>query len=377
PVYLGNPDKFEKHTAMKPGKTDPKNTLLLSISILISLVILEIGLRTLTPFPIHGQMANRVAHPVLGYTLDPANGEVDADGFRNATADGHYDIVVIGDSHTQGFNVKPGDSWPRQLADMLDVAVYNSGIGGYNIYHYPYLAELAKEKSPALVLLALLPSNDLLRSTPATEYLENIPGLDLEGVPVKAIEGRLEQSSASLKEILQNNLAIASVVSYLNNKRTSNKENYYDVGGQPVQKKRITNHQGYSDLSDPVVATSFRNSLVMLSYINSNLNQSGIKFGVIILPSKELIIQEWAKARQIPLPDGYLVTHEETLIGAYTEYFANADINFLDATPYVLEAFQADTQFATVFYPRGDGHPFASGYQSYARAAATLIRRIN
>ena len=260
---------------------------------------------------------------------------------------------------------------------MLDVAVYNAGIGEYNIYHYPYLAELAKEKSPALVLLALLPSNDLLRSTPATEYLENIPGLDLEGVPVKAIEGRLEQSSASLKEILQNNLAIASVVSYLNNKRTSNKENYYDVGGQPVQKKRITSHQGYSDLSDPVVATSFRNSLVMLSYINSNLNQSGIKFGVIILPSKELIIQEWAKARQIPLPDGYLVTHEEALIGAYTEYFANADINFLDATPYVLEAFQADTQFATVFYPRGDGHPFASGYQSYARAAAILIRRIN
>lgn len=362
---------------MKPGKTDPKNTLLLSISILISLLILEIGLRTLTPFPIHGEMANRVAHPVLGYTLDPSNEEVDADGFRNATADGHYDIVVIGDSHTQGFNVKPGDSWPRQLADMLDVDVYNAGIGGYNIYHYPYLAELAKEKSPALVLLALLPSNDLLRSTPATEYLENIPGLDLEGVPVKAIEGRLEQSSASLKEILQNNLAIASVVSYLNNKRTSNKENYYDVGGQPVQKKRITNHQGYSDLSDPVVATSFRNSLVMLSYINSNLNQSGIKFGVIILPSKELIIQEWAKARQIPLPDGYLVTHEEALIGAYTEYFANADINFLDATPYVLEAFQADTQFATVFYPRGDGHPFASGYQSYARAAAILIRRIN
>ena len=95
---------------MKTGKTDPKNTLLLGISILFSLVILEIGLRSLTPFPIHGEMANRVPHPVLGYTLDPFNKEVDANGFRNSTADGHYDIVVIGDSHTQGFNVKPRES---------------------------------------------------------------------------------------------------------------------------------------------------------------------------------------------------------------------------------------------------------------------------
>jgi len=362
---------------MKTGKIDPKNTLLLAISILISLLILEIGLRMLTPFPIHGEMANRVAHPVLGYTLDPANGEVDADGFRNATADGHYDIVVMGDSHTQGFNVMPDESWPQQLADMLDVAVYNAGIGGYNIYHYPYLAEIARKKSPALVLLALLPSNDLLRSTAATEYLTTIPGLDLEGVPVKIIEGRLEQSNASLKDILQNNLAIVSAVSYLNNKRTSNNENYFDVGGQAVQKKRVTNHQGYSDLSNPVVATSFRNSLVILSYINSNLKQSDIKFGVVILPSKELILQEWAQANHIPLPDGYQITNEEALIGAYTEYFSNSGINFVDATPFVLEAFQADTQFATIFYPRGDGHPFASGYQSYARAAATLIRRID
>jgi hypothetical protein len=362
---------------MKTGKYDPKNTLLLVISILLSLVILEIGLRSFTPFPIHGEMANRIPHPLLGYTLDPANKEIDADGFRNPAADNHYDIVVIGDSHTQGFNVKSGESWPQQLADMLEVAVYNAGIGGYNIYHYPYLAELAKEKSPALVLLALLPYNDLLRSTPATEYLESIPSLDLKGVPVKTIEGRFERSSASLKDILQSNLAIVSVTSYLNNKRTSNNDSYYDVGGQPVQKKRVVNHQKYADLSDPVIATSFSNSLVIINYINNNLNQSGIKFGVVIIPSKELVIQEWAQANNIPLPDGYHVTNEEALIGAYLEYFAYSEINFVDATPFVLEAFQADTQFATIFYPRGNGHPFASGYQSYARAAATLVQKID
>jgi len=362
---------------MKAGKSDRKNTLLLGVSILFSLLLLELGLRSFTPFPIHGEMANRVAHPLLGYTLDPSAGEVDADGFRNPAADGRYDIVVIGDSHTQGFNVRSAESFPYQLADLLGVAVYNLGVGGYSIYQYPYLAELAREKSPAIVLLALLPSNDLLRSLPDNEYLAAIPGVDLEAVPEKRIAGRLERKSISPGDLLKSNLAVVSAVSYLNNKRTSNDTSYYEIGGQAIQKKRVTEHQKYADLSDPVVASSFRNSLAILDYINSNLQQNGIQFGVVMLPSKELILQKWAQAGNIPLPDGYNVTNEEELTGAWLEYFANAGINFIDATPFVLEAFGVDTKSAKIFYPRGDGHPFASGYQSYARAAAALVREID
>jgi hypothetical protein len=362
---------------MTTGKSGRGNALLLGVSILFSLIILEIGLRFLTPFPIHGEMANRVAHPVLGYTLDPADKEIDADGFRNPAADGRYEIVAIGDSHTQGFNVRSGESWPQQLADMLGVAVYNSGVGGYNIYQYPHLAELAGEKSPSLVLLGLLPSNDLIRNTPTNESLTGIPGLNLDAVPIKIVKDRLEQSSVTLGDLLKSNLAIASATSYLNNKRTSNNESYYDVGGQPVKKDRVANHLKYTDLSDPVVETSFNNSLVIINHINSSLKKNGIKFGVVILPSKELVLQEWAQVSNIPLPDGYRIANEEELIGAYVEYFSNSGIYFIDATPFVLEAFQADTQSARIFYPRGDGHPFVSGYQSYARAAETLVREIN
>ncbi len=362
---------------MNAGKSGRKNILLLGISILFSLVVLEIGLRSFTPFPIHGEMANRVAHPVLGYTLDPSDKEIDADGFRNPAADGRYDIVVIGDSHAQGFNVRSGESFPHQLADMLEVAVYNFGVGGYNIYQYPYLAELAREKSPSLVLLALLPSNDLLRNIPDSEYLAGIPGLELEVVPVKIVKDRLEQSDISLGDRLKSNFAVVSAGSYLNNKRTSNNASYYDVGGQAVQKKRVASHQQYTDLSDPAIATSFRNSLAVINYINDTLNQGGIKFGVVIIPSKELVLQEWAQAINIPLPDGFHVANEAALIDAWRKYFASSEINFIDATPFVLEAFQADTASARIFYPRGDGHPFASGYQSYARAAATLAREID
>ena len=328
---------------MKSGKSDRKNILLLGISILFSLAILEIGLRSFTPFPIHGEMANRVAHPVLGYTLDPADREVDADGFRNPAADSRYDIVVIGDSHTQGFNVRSGESFPHQLADMLGVAVYNAGVGGYNIYQYPYLAELAREKSPSLVLLALLPSNDLLRNIPDSDYLAGIPGLELEAVPVKKVKDRLEHADISLGDRLKSNLAIVSAGSYLNNKRTSNKESYYDVGGQAVQKKRVASHQQYTDLSDPGIAASFRNSLAVINYIDDTLNQGGIQFGIVVVPSKELVLQKWAQAGGIPLPDGFHADNEAALIDAWLEYFASTGISFIDATPFVLEAFQADT----------------------------------
>ena len=185
------------------------NLLLLGVSILFSLVLLETGLRLLTPFPIHGEMANRVAHPLLGYTLDPANNEIDADGFRNPTADGHFEIVAIGDSHTQGFNVISGESYPQQLANLLNTPVYNAGVGGYNIYQYPHLAELATTKSPSVVLLGLLPSNDLLRNIEPNESHSGIAGLRSDEVPLKIVEDRLEQTNPALDDIMQSNLAIA------------------------------------------------------------------------------------------------------------------------------------------------------------------------
>lgn len=362
---------------MNTGKQGRGNAVLLGISILFSLLVLEVGLRLLTPFPIHGEMANRVAHPLLGYTLDPSDKEVDADGFRNPTAAGTFTIVAIGDSHTQGFNVVSSESYPQQLADMLGVSVYNAGVGGYNVYQYPHLATLAAGKSPAVVLLGLLPSNDLLRNIPVNESLADIPGLNLDAVPIKTVKDRLEQTRPTVGDILKSKLAVVSATSYLNNKRTSSNDSYHDVGGQAIKKDRVANHLAYTDLTAPAIRASFNNSLAIIDFINSELANKGIKFAVMILPSKELVLQEWAKAGNIPLPDGYRIDNEAELISAYSEHFSRTGINYINATPFVLEAFQADTRSARIFYPRGDGHPFVNGYQSYAKAAATLIRQIN
>ena len=118
-----------------------KEILLLAISAALSLAVIEIGLRSFTNFPIHGKKSNRIAHPALGFTLDPSKiSDADAGGFRNPGDKSPHEIVAIGDSHTYGLNVGWEDAWPYQLGRSLGKSVYNNGVGGYGVLHYLYLA---------------------------------------------------------------------------------------------------------------------------------------------------------------------------------------------------------------------------------------------
>jgi hypothetical protein len=93
------------------------NLLTLIISLLFSLAILEIGLRSFTPYPI-SRVSNRVEHEKLGYVMDPNMSEIDENGFRNKELTS-IDIVALGDSHTYGFNVSSDNSWPKLLGRKL------------------------------------------------------------------------------------------------------------------------------------------------------------------------------------------------------------------------------------------------------------------
>ena len=105
------------------------------ISGALVLLLSEGLLRVLTPYPVNLQ-SNMVPHLQLGYVLDPEMADVDVNGFRNAEVPQEVDIVTIGDSHTQGFNVTSDQSWPGQLARQLNQSVYNMGVGGYGPLQY-------------------------------------------------------------------------------------------------------------------------------------------------------------------------------------------------------------------------------------------------
>lgn len=350
--------------------------LLFAASLLLAFAALEGGLRLFTPFPIHGEMANRVRHPVLGYTLDPTDDDVDAAGFRNSPTEGPVDIVAIGDSHTQGYNANSEDSWPKQLARRLDRSVYNSGIGGYGVYHYPFLAARAAEKLPSLVLLGLYPANDLsLPKRLSWEYLMGVPNIDsrhftnTENKPMDSPQKRFRKK-------LRSTSALASAFAYFSEGPMASPDDFFDVGGFLVRKKKLIKHRDLTDLAIDEVRTGFSNSVSIIRDIAEDLAASEIRFGVVVIPSKERVVYEWARANAVPLPDEFQVLNESVLASAYAERFAELKIDFIDAMPFAAEAFDRAAREGMDFYPLGQHHPAAVGYSSYTDAAVALIDRM-
>ncbi len=134
---------------------EKNNLLTLIVSLIISFIILEIGLRNFTSYPSY-----RVEHEKLGFVMNPNLSEIDENGFRNKQFTS-VDIVALGDSHTYGYNVSSDNSWPKLLGRKLKNNVYNFGVGGYGILQYQYLLSKAIELNPKVILLGLYLANDL------------------------------------------------------------------------------------------------------------------------------------------------------------------------------------------------------------------------
>lgn len=186
--------------------------ILFLISLLISLLILEVGLRTFTVFPIHGKK-NQKPHPMLGYTFDPSLSDVDINGFRNKDANGPHEIVALGDSHTQGVNVIWNDSWPYQLGKLLNKSVYNYAIGGYGIFHYPFLADAAFSHHQKYVILGLFAENDINGEACATVTPSYYQELLRQGLAIGDCSVRLKRRVRA-KHWLKEKSAILSLISF-------------------------------------------------------------------------------------------------------------------------------------------------------------------
>ena len=363
-----------------------KEILLIATSLVISLVIIEFCLRAFTIFPIHGRKSNNITHPVLGYTLDPSKlSDADSSGFRNPVAGGQHEIVAIGDSHTYGNNVEWKDAWPYQLGRALNKSIYNYGIGGYGIYHYPYLASQAISHKPEYVILAFYPGNDIQRYTcnyvSASYYKELFESKLTQAECIK----KPRSTKAKKREIkLKNYSALLSSLSYLRKKylnpikaKLFTNKNYFYIGDIIARKSQVFKRNEMTNLQQPEVKANFEASKTILSMIRDKLHKRGIKFGVVIIPSKGLVIEQWAKNNKVKLPEKFNTTSVKALINKYISFFEDEKIFAIDSTPFVVEAFTKSVELKEDFYPLGDDHPLVRGYGSYSLAAAELISKIN
>jgi hypothetical protein len=92
----------------------------------------------------------------IEYTLT-----VDKRGFRNKTDLEKYDVVVLGDSFTEGSDVSDNQVWPVLFAQKSNRTVYNLGMSGGNpVTYLETLKKFGLELTPKMVVCMLYEGND-------------------------------------------------------------------------------------------------------------------------------------------------------------------------------------------------------------------------
>ena len=151
-----------------------KNLIVAVIFTLVSLVAAEGGLALLGYGALYKSGISRLHDPHLLYRLPPSFApDIDANGFRNPSIDGPFDIVVLGDSHTYGYGVVAAASFPRLLEVDTGLRTYNFGMGGFGPAQYAYLADRALDLEPSYLVIAVFLGNDVNDACSIANNLEH------------------------------------------------------------------------------------------------------------------------------------------------------------------------------------------------------------
>ncbi len=368
------------------------------------MIIFEIGARLLTPFPFTGDMANTVPHDKLGYTASPKLPGIDRHGFRNPENQDESSIVVLGDSHTYGFNVASDNSWPYALARKTGRTVYNYGMGGYGILQYVFLFNEAIKKRPQHIILGFYVTNDLQDycAVATLPYWRKILGeahLRSDICIFKRKDNTKDETNESkwvgaIKAILKKT-AVGSAFDYyvwdelvtvLNGSEDSGTRGEQLVGIETgngnhktyISYRRLIRHLHAMDPEDVGIKEAIKASEHFFLQMGEKAREQNITFSVLFIPSKERVFFEWAKKNNVRMNGNYVVTYEtvvrreEALVRRFQDFFSRHNVQTVDAIAYVTEALKDGSPL----YPASDeGHPLESGYNAYADAAVELVRK--
>jgi lysophospholipase L1-like esterase len=361
-----------------------KSIILSTVLLLVSLVFIDVGLRLLTPFPIHAFKANQVDDDILLYRLDQSLGGIDSNGFRNVSTADKVDIVAIGDSHTYGVNVVSEESWPSRLAVMTNLTAYNYGVSGYGILQYEHLINEAIKMDPGYVIVGIYPSNDLkvCKLIGRLDYWKD--WADSRGYDTSLCPGKKKKTKKQRAwsgnfdplEFLMHETAIGSLALYvwdLASLRFSPEIEEravvinHDSNPTMTTRKRLTKHSKFMDLTRPEIRLGFDITGDVLVEAKRRLDEQDIKLIVMFVPSKESIYSDFLENSGEPVPQEYrdLVARERDIVDKLSSILDSHNIEHVDAAPYVSDALNRSDK---VYAFTGDGHPLRDGYEAYAKA---------
>jgi len=354
-----------------------KKLALITFSLIVSLILLELGLRFVVPLLINLPYRNKIYDDKLGHTVNKSLSGIDENGFGNPEILEQADIVVLGDSHTYGIHVNSEQSWPQQLAKMANMTVYNFGVGGYGSLQYYYLMEEALKLKPKHIMIGLYLANDL------NDVCKLISKMQYWQVRLEELGYNVETCFKSykkpsiLKQMISNqHLSLLTVYGLKKIYKWSNFGGAVNIREETfstiIKNKRIASNKSKMDLERESIHLGFEITKDILKVFNRKANLDNIEFSVVIIPSKERVFFDYLTERGYQLPNNYseMVDNEIKLVDMFSYFFNEQGIKFVDAKPYVEQQIYKSKP---VYPPSSNGHPVGIGYHAYATAAFNCI----
>lgn len=390
-----------------------KRIFFATITVLISLVLADLLLHAGAAFSprineLVSVISAKIPDATLGHRPNPAYPGHDENGFRNPSVPTNVDVVALGDSHTYGSGVESDQAWPRALEKLSGRSVYNMGLGGYGPVHSLLLWEEATAFGPELIIEGIYAGNDLHDSFSIVHKRGIMPELKSED---KAVQDTIreaettkpirEQISKTYRRGKQRSNTYKSIKAWLSNHskifrllrrtqyelsqiRKRTKSSTLEERWQKAKKRAAKNPQYMTEFSsnsartiftseyrltalnldDPRIREGLHISLEAIQRMQQLARRDGIRFIVLLIPTKEFVFSEQAK--NIAAPNYHtLVQNERQFWELVKSYLEMRSIEFIDAVPPLQSELEAGAQPYKVSH---GGHPNEHGQHTIAKA---------
>jgi lysophospholipase L1-like esterase len=337
----------------------------------------------------------------LGWRPNPNFPEHDARGWRNKQAHNPFAVVAMGDSMTYGVWARREDAWPQQLGALGGMKTYNMAFGGYDPTRYLVLADEALELKPKLVIEAVYSGNDLwdayrnvywdgrvpeLRMTDQT-LLQEFSAAD-KAVPVDDISRDRFEPHRGLKDLLDEHSKIYALL-WLSKTMLMPDHTWpwfwikYRASRFPPWE--VLEHAGIRtvltpsyrllalDQTDVRIREGLRLSLSAIKRTNDRLSAAGVRFLVLFIPTKELVLEPLMENAGLKDPETLklLVANEKQVWTAIRDYLMANQIPFVDSLPELQRSVSAGK---SPFLTNQDSHPNTEGHRAIAASVLSEIR---
>jgi len=128
------------------------------------------------------------------------------------------------------------------------------------------------------------------------------------------------------------------------------------------------------DGTDPRIREGLRLSLEAIKRTNERLSEAGVRFLVLFIPTKELVLDPYMKSIKMKDPDvcRLLQANEKRVWQTIREYLIDHQIPYADALPALRRSVEAGKN---PFLINHDAHPNAAGHEALAITVLSEIKQ--